>query len=243
MAKTYGGSGGELAFCVAQTNDFGYILAGAAYSSDGDVVNSHTGGEYWIIKLKDSTTRVFTDTLTGCNKISFKGITHTSNTILYDTIKKFNGLDSIYNIHYIIVYSITPTIVKSTITGCNSVTFNGNTYTSNSVSRDTVKTLFRCDSIYSEYNIIVYTSTPPKTNIDTVSGCSNVNYNGNTYTTSTILKDTVRTFFGCDSIYNIHQIIVQQYNSKTVADTILGCNSLTYRGKVYSNNVCYYGYL
>ncbi|MBA3827654.1 MAG: T9SS type A sorting domain-containing protein [Taibaiella sp.] len=54
--KCYGGSGLDGAFCVRQTIDSGYILAGNTSSGDGDVVGYHNTGavgtfDYWILKL------------------------------------------------------------------------------------------------------------------------------------------------------------------------------------------------
>jgi hypothetical protein len=52
--KTYGGSSNDKAHCAKPTTDGGYIIAGYAGSTDGDVTNNHGNYDYWIIKL-DST--------------------------------------------------------------------------------------------------------------------------------------------------------------------------------------------
>lgn len=49
--KSLGGSGNDRAFCVRQTNDKGYIIAGESESNDGDVAGNHGGVDYWIVKL------------------------------------------------------------------------------------------------------------------------------------------------------------------------------------------------
>lgn len=53
--KCYGGSNGEMFAKVQQTLDGGYILAGIANSTDGDVqgLNSINGTDIWIVKLSD----------------------------------------------------------------------------------------------------------------------------------------------------------------------------------------------
>ncbi len=53
--RSYGGSGGESAREIKQTPDGGYIVAGHAASSDGDVINpSGAAGGAWILKLNAS---------------------------------------------------------------------------------------------------------------------------------------------------------------------------------------------
>jgi len=49
--KCYGGTDLESALSIQQTNDRGYIIAGAASSNDGDV-SGHHGGQYdgWVVK-------------------------------------------------------------------------------------------------------------------------------------------------------------------------------------------------
>lgn len=52
--KALGGSSIEEANSVQQTSDGGYIVAGTAASSDGDVTGGHGSFDYWIIKLDAS---------------------------------------------------------------------------------------------------------------------------------------------------------------------------------------------
>ena len=49
--KTFGGSADDEANCIQQTADGGYIVAGVAQSSDGDVTGNHGGYDYWLVKL------------------------------------------------------------------------------------------------------------------------------------------------------------------------------------------------
>ncbi len=86
-----------------------------------------------------------------------------------------------------------------------SYLFNGTAYTTsgsyvvhliNSVGADSAATL----------NLTV--STAPKLSTVNVSGCNSVTYKGVTYTSSVTLKDTVKSGAGCDSIYNVANIVV-----------------------------------
>lgn len=54
-SKTYGGTGDDLAYCIQQTPDHGYLVAGSTESQDGDVSfnprRTGTGPDYWILTL------------------------------------------------------------------------------------------------------------------------------------------------------------------------------------------------
>jgi hypothetical protein len=52
--KCYGGTKSDVANCVQQTDDGGFVVAGYANSNDGDVSGNHQIGftkDYWILKL------------------------------------------------------------------------------------------------------------------------------------------------------------------------------------------------
>jgi hypothetical protein len=49
--KSLGGSNGEFAYSIQQTNDGGYIVAGYSDSNDGDVTGNQGGDDYWVVKL------------------------------------------------------------------------------------------------------------------------------------------------------------------------------------------------
>jgi gliding motility-associated-like protein len=87
-----------------------------------------------------------------------------------------------------------------------------------------------CDST----TILNLTVTPASALIDLdTEGCGSVIFEGNIYHNSTILKDTLRTSFGCDSICRRVNIIVHANTviHKTI-DTF-GCGQLTFEGISY----------
>lgn len=49
--KSLGGSHQDLARSIVKTSDGGYIVAGHAFSNDGDVTGNHDGTDAWIVKL------------------------------------------------------------------------------------------------------------------------------------------------------------------------------------------------
>ncbi len=52
--KSLGGTQGEGIYSINLTNDGGFIMAGYAWSNDGDVFGNHGGGDFWIVKLSPS---------------------------------------------------------------------------------------------------------------------------------------------------------------------------------------------
>src|SRR5690349_15047193 len=58
--KCLGGTSGDAAWSVQQTNDGGYIVVGNSYSTDGDVIGHHDSlsfnSDFWVIKLDGSGT-------------------------------------------------------------------------------------------------------------------------------------------------------------------------------------------
>jgi len=49
--KTYGGSSSDVANCIVQTFDGGYIVNGYTESSDGNIIDNHGSFDYWVLKL------------------------------------------------------------------------------------------------------------------------------------------------------------------------------------------------
>ncbi len=52
--KCLGGTNNDNATSIQQTADGGYVVAGTAYSTDGDVVGNHGFQDYWVVKLSDT---------------------------------------------------------------------------------------------------------------------------------------------------------------------------------------------
>jgi hypothetical protein len=49
--KSLGGTNKEIARCIQQTIDGGYIVAGQTLSNDGDVTSNHGDHDYWVVKF------------------------------------------------------------------------------------------------------------------------------------------------------------------------------------------------
>ena len=174
------------------------------------------------------------DTIIGCGSISYKGIVYKTNTIVSETIKNYKGCDSIYYNHQLIVEGNNLiTTIKSDLYGCKSVIYKGTSYTVSTSITDTIKGYLGCDSIIIQQPIVIYPAATIQK--DSISNCTQVIYNGITYTANSIVSDTLKNLFGCDSIIHIHNIIVYPppINKE---DTISGCNTVIYKGITYTSN-------
>lgn len=52
--KTLGGTNADRVYSILQTNDNGYILAGASASDDGDLLENHGDADCWVLKLNET---------------------------------------------------------------------------------------------------------------------------------------------------------------------------------------------
>ena len=188
------------------------------------------------ININPITTTTNTQTFSSCKDIVYNAITYTSSTVLKDTVKSFQGCDSIYNIVNININPITTTTNTQTFSSCKDIVYNTITYSASTVLKDTVKSFQGCDSIYNIVNININPITTT-TNTQTFSSCKDIVYNSITYTSSTVLKDTVKSFQGCDSIYNIVNININPISVVTNNTSFSGCGSVIYKGNTYTSSI------
>jgi len=52
--KSYGGSGIDIGYDIAKTNDGNYIVVGDTRSSDGNISNLKGSADFWVIKINDT---------------------------------------------------------------------------------------------------------------------------------------------------------------------------------------------
>jgi gliding motility-associated-like protein len=139
-------------------------------------------------------------TICAGSSYTFNGVVYTaSNHTAKDTIPNPVGCDSIITLD-LTVLPVNAIATVQTLNGCGSVVFNGVTYTQNTQLKDTIPNQYGCDSIYRITHIVIYPQNGIARSIDTV-GCDRVVYKGKTYYENTMLKDTLYTVNGCDSLY------------------------------------------
>ncbi len=218
-----------------------------------------------------------------CNSLFYSGQTYNSSTTLRDTVKSALGCDSIYNITNIVIkydalpsiksacinpgqsYFVggafqttggyyydtlsapngcdsiiatnltiaTPVVINNTQSGCTQVTFNGTTYTSNTVVHDTVRTNLGCDSLYTNTTITVNTNSTTTNKSVCIYQGQNYFAGGANQTSSGIYSDTYNLPSGCDSTVITDLRVI---SPATIVDTLNGCNQVVFNGINYTSN-------
>jgi hypothetical protein len=77
--KSFGGSADDIATCIQQTADEGYIVSGSSLSWDGDISSSHGFADYWIVKLDSAGTIQWQKSLGGSNSETAYSVQQTTD--------------------------------------------------------------------------------------------------------------------------------------------------------------------
>ncbi len=196
-----------------------YYLATGQYSNASDwnvgeapgnetpgVPNSSSNRQ-WIEDMRTTGAHVQTDIhaciIQGATYV-FNGQTLSAAGTYTQTFPITAGCDSVVALHLAV---LNPVMESQQLTGCGSVTYNGVTYTASAAITDTISSTYGCDSVYIMYDVII-DDTVPVTDTDTLRGCGQIRYNGTDYTSSGNINDTLRTRYGCDSVYLTIAIII-----------------------------------
>ena len=226
------------------TNCKAIVYNGNTYNASTvlrDTVKSFQGCDsvYNIVNININpiTPATITKNVNGCKAIVYNANTYNNSTVLKDTVKSFQGCDSVYNIVNININPITPITNTTTLpTSCKAIVYNGHTYNASTVLKDTLKSVGGCDSVYNVVNININPITPTINITSLPVSCKSIVYNGNTYNTSTVVRDTVKSYQGCDSIYNVFNITVKPIIPVTHTQTLASCKTIVYNGNAYNTS-------
>lgn len=152
-----------------------------------------------------------------CKGSSVKIGNHTYNEpgSYIDSLINPSGCDSIIKSN---VKFITPKSKRISLSGCNTVFYNGNNYVVSTIYRDTLRGVGGCDSLYRIVDINIKPIVPKYINI-AMSACDSVLLNGKSYYTNTMVKDTIYSDQGCDSLYRLVNIKIITKTTPTITVT------------------------
>lgn len=135
----------------------------------------------------------------------------------------------------VIIKQITNSTMKVSICDGNSYLFNGQYYTtSNNTAKDTLINAAGCDSIISLDLTVV--PVHPITINEQLEGCGSIRYNGQYYFNDTLIRDTLLSQQGCDSIYHISSITVYPQNPVVISIDTFACKTLMIDGVSYDKS-------
>lgn len=225
-------------------NISGSWIAGNAPANETPGSPNSTLNANWINSLRQVSVNNIsrdTTTITGCSSVTYNGSTYTTSQFFTDTLRSAGGCDSVYHSVQILIQGLgNLSIVPSgSTTFCNGDSINlsvapsgGTSYTylwspGNQVTPSitvtatgtysvTISNAGGCSQSLSQ----TVREIVPVTQIRQLQGCGNVVYNTINYTASTIVKDTLRSLQGCDSLITTLNIIVNNNSVTNVADTI-----------------------
>jgi len=208
------------------------IKAGDAYTFNGNTLT--TGGNYSAVIPRpgqcDSTVRLYlvvgadrNETLSGCGAVVFNGTTYTANTVVRDTIRSVvTSCDSIFRIIQIQIQQGPVSFNTACIKSGDTYSFNGNTYTTGGNYSALITRPGQCDSTARLYLVVATTNT------STISDCGQIVYNGTTYTSNSIVRDTIRSVVsGCDSVLNVVNIDIKPIPAISINPVAAVCKGKT----------------
>ena len=248
-----------------------------------DISMTGTRYEYDFVNVAVYNTRTVSDTIRGCNIPGYP-----ASGIYRDTLRSANGCDTLIRIRVVETTTLFPVTRLCYYSGCNSFTYNGTTYTADTVVMDTLRSVYGCDSIYLKNiitigNIVAITQTdsvrtcaafiwldekmyvnsglyvldtvrsaggcdsiirnryvelsmPTKIISNVLFSCEPINYQGNTYTTYAVLRDTLRNALGCDSLVSVVEIVPGTLPRRRT-DTLHTCIATTNKSDTLRNSI------
>ncbi|MBO7227970.1 MAG: choice-of-anchor D domain-containing protein, partial [Bacteroidales bacterium] len=151
--------------------------------------------------------------------------------IYSDTLRAVNGIDSIVYLTLTVMPTYTTTIYDTICQG-NSYYFGNNSYTISGIYRDTLQTIYGCDSVIVLNLFVNNTSATTYSHI----ACDSYTWiDGITYTASNNTATyTTTNAAGCDSVITLNLTI---NNSTTSIYVVTACDSYTWiDGVTYTEN-------
>lgn len=217
-----------------QYNNVGSWATGSAPTNETPGVPNTAANATWISNMQSQIGGSITSDRYACinqgNTYPFNNQNLNTAGVYNDTFLTVSGCDSIIRLH---LQVFNPAPQHQNVLGCNSVNYNSVIYNSSTTLYDTLQSYLGCDSAINVIHIIVQSITPAVMN-DDLDGCGSVVFNGITYTSSTVVSDTIFSIAGCDSVYANMNIAVHPQNPVNGTNTVSGCGSVVFNGKTYT---------
>lgn len=117
------------------------------------------------------------------------------------------------------------------------IVWNGQSYSTSGNYTNTYTSAVGCDSLVT---LSLHITVPPVIlPLKDSSGCGQVYFNGNTYTSNTLVNDTLYGVLGCDSAYRSTNILVYYAYADTLHAEICAYQNYDWAGQTYSQTGVY----
>jgi gliding motility-associated-like protein len=166
----------------------------------------------------------------GCGQVSYGGFTFTTSTALRDTFRTAGGCDSLYLVVNISIKQASNNSQIVSLCPGHSLTIGSHIYTMAGIYHDTLTNAMGCDSFLTT-NL---TFNNPQSVSLPVMGCGQVSFRGITYSSNTIIHDTLMGQGGCDSLYLTANITINQPSSFSQSVWICQGQSITEGSHIYT---------
>jgi len=174
---------------------------------------------------------------TSCTSPSyyFNNQTLTQSGIYKDTLTNIYGCDSFITLNLKVVK---PSSTSLSITRCPNQPyfFNGQNRTTSGTYTQILTNTQGCDSTIT-LNLNVLTN--PASQSNTIWACTPFVFQGKTYMNNAVVKDTLKSSYGCDSLYLTHNLFLKPIPATRSVIEHIVCDSVWIGGIKYANSFSY----
>ncbi|WP_146146660.1 gliding motility-associated C-terminal domain-containing protein [Taibaiella chishuiensis] len=158
-----------------------------------------------------------------------------NNVAQFHKTSVIGGCDSLTRLNLVVTNVITATVNRRICPFQMPYTWNGIVVTTPGPAAAVYNTVNAagCDSV-ATLNLSVQVAANQSL---TMSGCGKVVIRGNTYTQSQIVKDTIVSSIGCDSLYRTINVVVHPVNPTTIVKDTAGCGKVVFNGVTYTQSI------
>ncbi len=186
--------------CIQQGGS--YVFNNQTLATGGSYTAQLTaqGGCDSTVHLYLTVTASQTQYISGCDSLWWKGQLYYASTQLNDTVRSLvSGCDSIVRRTNLLIRYTAHNYLTACLKPGQTYSFNGQLLNATGNYQTTFSTSY-CDSIVHLHLVMAQ----PLAIV--LNDCRSVFYNGVVYTSSTVVRDTVKAFTNCDSLYREAQI-------------------------------------
>lgn len=211
--------------CLSSNGSF--ALLGQTFSTSGNYLlhTTNVDGCDSVVRLHLTVASAQTQSHVGCDSVIVKRQSFYMSTSFTDTLRNQQGCDSIIQTHNILVHHPSHTYVSICLANGQSYNFNGQLLIASGNYTTTLQSAY-CDSVVHLYLLVASKQS------FTLRSCNNVAYNGVTYASSTIVRDTVKSMVtSCDSLYREANIVIAPVLQNSFTACVAPGNGYSFNGQ------------